>query len=348
MALKAGRVGVAPDQVDEFGKINSDATQGYTKQEADAKFETKTNAASTYETKSDAANLQPKTLSVPISMLHGSVLTVEQGFSGLAGALTNKELTDQKVSYSDNGVLGAKNLFPLSLENYASDLNASHTYNDHEFVITTVSGNTSAGIYWSANSVLKPYFIGKGYSFKAILSFDVKGGDSFLTNCGEEAHNLPITVTTQYKHYEMDIDDLTQMTSLIFYVKDAAASHVLYVKNIMLRMYGDKDNTYQPYAMTNQDLSKAVTAVDAKIYCNWLPNSESVTVGEQVYNGGIVYVWKGSDYGIYCFDRTSNVCTIKALDGITVTSNGYNNLVTNVTITNSKGEGVFVAVISGK
>lgn len=94
MALKAGRVGVAPDQVDEFGKINSDATQGYTKQEADAKFETKTNAASTYETKTDAANLQPKTLALPISMLHGSVLTVEQGFSGLADALTNKELTD--------------------------------------------------------------------------------------------------------------------------------------------------------------------------------------------------------------------------------------------------------------
>ena len=83
MSLKAGRVGVAPDQVDEFGKINSDATQGYTKQEADAKFETKTNAASIYETKSDAANLQPKTLAVPISMLSGSKLTVESALQGL-------------------------------------------------------------------------------------------------------------------------------------------------------------------------------------------------------------------------------------------------------------------------
>ena len=41
MSLKAGRVGVAPDQVDEFGKIKSEATSGYTKQEADAKFSTK-------------------------------------------------------------------------------------------------------------------------------------------------------------------------------------------------------------------------------------------------------------------------------------------------------------------
>ena len=45
MALKAGRVGVALDQVDDFGQIKSEATSGYTKQEADAKFETKTHAA---------------------------------------------------------------------------------------------------------------------------------------------------------------------------------------------------------------------------------------------------------------------------------------------------------------
>lgn len=83
MALKAGRVGVAPDQVDEFGKINSEATEGYTKQEADAKFETQTHAASTYETKSDAAAKQPINLSVPISMLDGTKLTVESALQGL-------------------------------------------------------------------------------------------------------------------------------------------------------------------------------------------------------------------------------------------------------------------------
>ena len=52
MALKAGRVGVSPDQVDEFGKISSEATGAYTKQEADAKFETQSHASSTYETHS--------------------------------------------------------------------------------------------------------------------------------------------------------------------------------------------------------------------------------------------------------------------------------------------------------
>ena len=98
MALKAGRVGVSPDQVDEFGKISSDATGAYTKQEADAKFETQSHASSTYETKTEAAALQPKTLAVPISMLIGSQLvpknTVEEVIATMNEGMTNKDLTD--------------------------------------------------------------------------------------------------------------------------------------------------------------------------------------------------------------------------------------------------------------
>lgn len=82
MSLKAGRVGVAPDQVDEFGKIKSEATSGYTKQEADAKFETKTAAAEAL------AEKQPISLEVPIEMLSGTKLTVETALQGL-----NEELT---------------------------------------------------------------------------------------------------------------------------------------------------------------------------------------------------------------------------------------------------------------
>ena len=77
MSLKAGRVGVAPDQVDEFGKIKSEATSGYTKQEADAKFETKTDASAAL------AEKQPITLSIPIEMLDGTKLTVESALEGL-------------------------------------------------------------------------------------------------------------------------------------------------------------------------------------------------------------------------------------------------------------------------
>ena len=63
MALKAGRVGVHPSQVDLFGMIQGGGSgDSYTKAEADAKFETQTHAASTYESKATAeATYETKT-----------------------------------------------------------------------------------------------------------------------------------------------------------------------------------------------------------------------------------------------------------------------------------------------
>lgn len=70
MALPAGRVGVAKDQVDEFGNIIGGETPEnvYTKTQCDNKFETKTHASNTY---------QPKTIEVPLELLGGTQLTVE-------------------------------------------------------------------------------------------------------------------------------------------------------------------------------------------------------------------------------------------------------------------------------
>ena len=89
MSLKAGRVGVASDQVDDFGKIKSEATSGYTKQEADAKF-------------------QPLRLEVPVKYLNGSVLgtfnTVQEALSGSYGpdgSMTNRDLTEKVVPTTD-------------------------------------------------------------------------------------------------------------------------------------------------------------------------------------------------------------------------------------------------------
>lgn len=129
MALKAGRVGVAPDQVDEFGNINSEATSGYTKQEADAKFETQTHAASTYETKSDAttalAEKQPIRLSLPIELLSGSALTVEDALNGLnaqskpqtAVITSEKTLDENRLRKVGNIVFASLRFTSLTTEN---------------------------------------------------------------------------------------------------------------------------------------------------------------------------------------------------------------------------------------
>lgn len=145
MALKAGRVGVHPSQVDLFGMVKGGGSgDSYTKAEADAKFETqthaastyeskataeatyetKTNAAATYETKLDAALLQPKTLALPIHLLHGTVLSVEGMFAGDQDALTNKELTDSLDGWSSASLVQSDNTVSFNGldDDYAYDL----------------------------------------------------------------------------------------------------------------------------------------------------------------------------------------------------------------------------------
>ena len=93
MSLKAGRVGVNPADVDPIdGHISPSSIEGYTKEEADAKF----------ETQEAASALQPKTLAVPIKYLNGSVVglfnTVQDALSGSYGengAKTNQQLTEE-------------------------------------------------------------------------------------------------------------------------------------------------------------------------------------------------------------------------------------------------------------
>lgn len=105
MALNAGRVGVSPDQVDVFGKISSDATGAYTKQEADAKFETQLHASSTYETKTEASSAlaakQPINLSVPIELLGSSYNKVEPAIHALADNVFDKGLLTSSNDLDD-------------------------------------------------------------------------------------------------------------------------------------------------------------------------------------------------------------------------------------------------------
>jgi len=118
MSLKAGRVGVAPDQVDNFGKVKSDVTSGYTKQEADAKFETQTYAASTYATKAEAAVLESaitdldedkvdnSSEDVTITFVTERVTVTANTFCKKMGKLVMANLSLNAVTVSANDLIG--------------------------------------------------------------------------------------------------------------------------------------------------------------------------------------------------------------------------------------------------
>lgn len=106
MSLKAGRVGVAPSEVDEFGQIIGEITPTnvYTKSQADDKFETKNHASATYQEKltvvngsatSDTGTIQSETrvkkygsvvdFSVSVNDVtcdaYGTIATLSEGFA---------------------------------------------------------------------------------------------------------------------------------------------------------------------------------------------------------------------------------------------------------------------------
>lgn len=207
MSLKAGRVGVSPDQVDEFGKISSEATGAYTKQEADAKFETQSHASSTYETKTEAAALQPKTLAVPISMLIGSQLvsktTVEEVINTMNGGKTNEALTKEQCydvgdEYSIN--LGYASGFNGYVTSSASEAVINVTL-DKEIKASNASFSYSSGAQMTGRGV-GGYFLNDvsldNYNFTIgikkpnviAIIITAKNGDSFTAT-----NNTPVNIT---------------------------------------------------------------------------------------------------------------------------------------------------------
>lgn len=98
MSLKAGRVGVNPADVDPInGRINPSSIEGYTKAQADAKF----------ETQEAAAALQSKTLAVPIHLLDGSALTVETALHGINNDFQNDvDIDSGEVTATEDVTIG--------------------------------------------------------------------------------------------------------------------------------------------------------------------------------------------------------------------------------------------------
>lgn len=244
MALKAGRVGVAPDQVDEFGEIKSNVTSGYTKQEADAKFETQTHAASIYETKTDAdtalAEKQSIRLSMPIELLSGSALTVEDALQGL---------NVEKFDRVEQRVLGAKNILPYPYKDSTktTTVGVAFTVNSDGSITIDTGGSASTGTAdfklfgaWADISELLP-------DGEYIASIDNNDNDITLTAVYNNT-----TLATGADSLNVNAPDG------ISYLMVRVASGVI-LDNVtikpMLRLASDPNDEYTLYAMTNRELT---------------------------------------------------------------------------------------------
>jgi len=177
-------------------------------------------------------------------------------------AMTNKELTDSKMSYADNGVLGAKNLldfyiYPSSKIGKLHSADYSITDTTYEISIPS-SYSTNAGIWFAndyARSMLSAY---SGVAGKFVCK--IKGSTTGKVQIGCEDSAPTIDVTTDWQMFESATSDLSTIPSILVYaVQNTLTSGTIYIKDLMITLATDTDSTYQPYAMTNKELTDAIS-----------------------------------------------------------------------------------------
>ena len=171
------------------------------------------------------------------------------------------------VSWTQQNVLGAKNLFAWNKVNdifvnnntTGHETTTSHTIADG--VITVVNASTSdthhKGIYVPKSTINPMLEALEGVPIT--LSCDVKFNTS-VTNFrfGMDSGSSYYTVGTDFVHIEKTLTfESSLANNLIFYIPSTSA-YTFYVKNIMIRLASITDNTYEDFAKTNQQLTKAV------------------------------------------------------------------------------------------
>lgn len=168
-------------------------------------------------------------------------------------AQTNKELTDSKMSYADNGILGAKNL--LSQKDFTSETINGITFTKLDEGRININGtNSGSASYFNVNPNYTlsagNYILSKGFSNDDVrLSVDAYNGNTWV-------RNLVTLGTAQEHEFTVDYNNYDAIRVQIIVQPNKSVSNV--VAYPMIRLATDTDDTYAPYAMTNKELTDAV------------------------------------------------------------------------------------------
>lgn len=178
-------------------------------------------------------------------------------------APTNAKLNEEKMSYADNGVLGAKNLLKV-VSNTQTINGVTFTVNEDGSV--TANGTATANV----NFRLIPY---------ADIDLSLWTGKNLrLSGCPSGGSNptyaLEIYYRNEQEHWLRDFGDGVELSIPIsglttinpnIMVKNGVTVNNLVFKP-MLRLASDTDDTYQPYTMTNRELTERVVALPNDVF----------------------------------------------------------------------------------
>ena len=198
---------------------------------------------------------------------------------------TNIQLTQNKMSYVDNGILGAKNWLNVnaSYSKPASATNLSVTITDNGRVVRIT--DTDSATYRN---------IGYTIPIRANTNYVITGNASVTTGdarikvetTGGTQVGITSTLSGSFSLSFNSGNNTTLKIVLFTSFSTASVSNVTY-ENLMLRLATDTDPTYQPYAQTNRELTinKTENSVIGNVE-DGATASQAYAVGEHFISGG--------------------------------------------------------------
>ena len=184
-------------------------------------------------------------------------------------AMTNKELTDSKFLRSEQAVLGAKNLYDCIATTKTDSYGVTWTVDAKDQNIIVVSGTPTG--FESFNTHSDYVLLAGDYILNGILENTTNVGlNAIILRLGT-TNVETLTVTFSNNNYYFTIPDNVTYDNIVISLKrtsnNVACSGTI---KLMVRLASDTDNTYAPYAMTNQDLTDKITSLfaiqDVKVY----------------------------------------------------------------------------------
>ena len=215
-------------------------------------------------------------------------------------APTNAKLNEEKMSYADNGVLGAKNLnsMPYSTStNPVTENGITWTRNADGSV--TANGTATANTFYYCHYRLHPsnkFVLKNGnYIFSGCPSGGGDGKYWAYCDCTKNGslrilgvdygNGVSITLNGD------DNDANSVKLSVVLTVRSGYTANNLTFYP-MLRLAEDTDTTYQPYAMTNKELT------DNKVNNTTIAPIEDGATASQTRNAGTYIMRRGQFYKV--------------------------------------------------
>lgn len=259
-----------------------------------------------------------------------------------AGLDANGNLTDSGKKASDYATAASVTAIEGKIPSSASSSNKMATASDitgvysvmgengaKNYLNVTITTATVNGVTWTVNSDKS---ISTSGTADASTYVDITGnfilpaGSYILSGCAEQSTaldmRLRLTKVSDYSAIAWDDGEGAQFTlgedtkvvvRIRFEDGVDTTGRTFYP---MIRLASDTDNTYQPYAMTNRELTDSVQKLEDCKYHTSSSGTKTVTCTNR-YQQFILTIFRGTVRAVYLITQYSNVTTYKELVYIT-------------------------------